>query len=397
MNSLKVRRKTWGWMKGRFGFTSQKVRKDKISALEELAQIPVFSRKFFHYLSIFVIVKSTLNHYGKRSNPGSNDSYQVNEDLSTEEMDDDDDNLIINVVAGANDKTTMFKDPTEEAIAAIQNSLSKESRLATDKQKQGRKMSSNRKRKAPSEDEDDEVPNSQRSLHGKTVSASSGATFSVLDILPSAIPGKEMQSGSDGVNEVSKDEEISDQHEELDKVESEDEVSTDEEVSDQHEEIDKVESEDVIKDENVSDQHEEDKIAEDPTDNLDGPVDIYVRGAAWRQNLHGHNWFVIPEFSIVKFIYGHPFVRGSCKVRAEDAVNLRTKTSLSGTHPPTPQRKKSCKRVGCMQNKWWVSAAAALKIGGEEQLPEFVSSRQKYSSFGLWVARDLCHENGQAD
>ncbi|KAH0650638.1 hypothetical protein KY290_031502 [Solanum tuberosum] len=279
---------------------------------------------------------------------------QANEDFVDQEMDDDDDNLIINVVAGAKDRNTMFKDPTLEAIAAIQNSLSKESRLATDKQKQGKTMPSNRKRKAPSEVKDGEVHtllskaeanqslevtrdsqllNRSAKLPKKSpwkdlVSASDGATFSVLDILPSAIPGKEMQSGSDGVSEfstdekdevtndekvsdhleeldkvesedeVSNDEEVSDQHEELDKVEFEDEVSNDEKVLDQHEELDKVESEDeVSNDEKVSDQHEEldkveyeeklsdqheelDKIA---TDNLDAPVDIYVRGAAWRQ------------------------------------------------------------------------------------------------------------------
>lgn len=45
---------------------------------------------------------------------------QAYEDFVDQEMDDDDDNLIINVVASANDKTTMFKDPTREAIAAIQ-------------------------------------------------------------------------------------------------------------------------------------------------------------------------------------------------------------------------------------------------------------------------------------
>lgn len=45
---------------------------------------------------------------------------QVNEDFVDQEMDGDDDNLIINVVAGKNDKTTMFKDPTQEAITAIQ-------------------------------------------------------------------------------------------------------------------------------------------------------------------------------------------------------------------------------------------------------------------------------------
>ncbi|XP_055824068.1 protein REPRESSOR OF SILENCING 3 [Solanum dulcamara] len=281
---------------------------------------------------------------------------QANEDFVDQEMDDNDDNLIINVVAGANDRTSMLKDPTLEAIAAIQ-----ESRHATDKQKQGRKMPSNRKRKAPSEDEDSEAhsllskPEAKQTLDTlicdrtdvcptevkrvsqlsnrsakfpkkspwkDLVSASSGATFSVLDILPSAIPGKEMQSGSDGVSEssdekeeVTNDEKVTDHHEELDKVESEDEVSNDEEVSDQHEEPDKVESEDekvsdqheeldkvesedeVSNDEKVSDQHEEldtveyeervsdqheelDKIA---TDNIEGPVDIYVRGAAWRQ------------------------------------------------------------------------------------------------------------------
>ncbi|KAM3395030.1 protein REPRESSOR OF SILENCING 3 isoform X1 [Capsicum galapagoense] len=275
---------------------------------------------------------------------------QVNEDFVDQEMDGDDDNLIINVVAGKNDKTTMFKDPTQEAITAIQNSSSWKSLVATDKQKLGRKMSSNRKRKAPSEDEDDEAhtsipkPEAKQSLDAlicdrtdvcptefklgsqsskrsakvpkkspwkDLVSASSGATFSVLDILPSAIPGKEMQSGSDCVSEsnfsgkedeVSNDEKVLDQHEELDKVESEDEVSKDEKVSDQHEELDKVESEDdVSNDEEVSDQHEEldkvvsedeisedekvsnqreelDKIVEDPTDNFDG-----IRGAAWRQ------------------------------------------------------------------------------------------------------------------
>uniref|UniRef100_M1B203 Marker Xucw84 n=2 Tax=Solanum tuberosum TaxID=4113 RepID=M1B203_SOLTU len=275
---------------------------------------------------------------------------QANEDFVDQEMDDDDDDLIINVVAGAKDRNTMFKDPTLEAIAAIQ-----ESRLATDKQKQGKTMPSNRKRKAPSEVKDGEVHttllskaevnqslevtqdsqllNRSAKLPKKSpwkdlVSASDGATFSVLDILPSAIPGKEMQSGSDGVSEfstdekdevtndekvsdhleeldkvesedeVSNDEEVSDQHEELDKVEFEDEVSNDEKVLDQHEELDKVESEDeVSNDEKVSDQHEEldkveyeeklsdqheelDKIA---TDNLVAPVDIYVRGAAWRQ------------------------------------------------------------------------------------------------------------------
>ncbi|WMV26447.1 hypothetical protein MTR67_019832 [Solanum verrucosum] len=115
-----------------------------------------------------------------------------------------------------------------------------------------------------------------------------------------------MQYGSDGVSEfssdekdeVTNDEKVSDHLEELDKVESEDDVSSDEEVSDQHDELDKVEYEDeVSNDEKVSDQHEEldkveyeekvpnqheelDKIS---TDNLDGPVDIYVRGAAWRQ------------------------------------------------------------------------------------------------------------------
>ncbi|KAK4355784.1 hypothetical protein RND71_024755 [Anisodus tanguticus] len=336
---------------------------------------------------------------------------QVNEDFVDQEMDDDDDNLIINVVAGANDETTIFNDPTQEAIAAIQNSLSKESRLATDKQLQGRKTSSNRKRKAPSEDEAHTLlrkPEAKQSLNTlicdradvcptevkpgsqpsnrsakfpkkspwkDLISASSVATFSVLDILPSAISDKEMQSGSEGASEsyfsdkkdevskdenvsdqheeldnvesedevsenekvsdqheeldnvesedeVSEDEEVSDQHEELDNVESEDEVSEDEKVSDQHDELDNVESEDeeisdqhevdkvesedeVSKDEKVSDQHEEDKvesesevskdekvsdqheeldkIAEHPTDNLDGPVDIYVRGAAWRK------------------------------------------------------------------------------------------------------------------
>ncbi|MCD7456781.1 hypothetical protein HAX54_033120 [Datura stramonium] len=341
---------------------------------------------------------------------------QVNEDFVNQEMDDDDDNLIINVVAGANDKTTMFKDPTEEAIAAIQNSLSKESRLATDKQKQGRKMSSNRKRKAPSEDEDGEThtllskpepkwsldalicdrkdvcptevkPGSQPSNRSAKfpkkspwkdlVSASSGATFSVLDILPSAIPGKEMQSGSDGVSEsyfsdqknevsnnekvsyqheeldkvesedeVSKDEEISDQHEELDKVESEDEVSTDEEVSDQHEEIDKVESEDEIsKDENVSDQHEEDKIAEDPTDNLDGPVDIYVRGAAWRQK---SSWTQLvrdttgSSFSISQILSGPslpkpelPVMRETGKTQKSNSTGKSDSQDVSTSHEGT--------------------------------------------------------------
>ncbi|KAL3332491.1 hypothetical protein AABB24_032852 [Solanum stoloniferum] len=301
---------------------------------------------------------------------------QANKDFVDQEMDDDDDNLIINVVAGAKDRNSMFKDPTLEAIAAIQNSLSKESRLATDKQKQGKTMPSNRKRKAPSEVKDGEAHtllskaeakqslevtrdsqllNRSAKLPKKSpwkdlVSASNGATFTVLDILPSAIPGKEMQSDSDGVSEfssdekdevtndeevsdhleeldkvesedevsndeevsdhleeldkvesedeVSNDEEVSDQHEELDKVESEDEVSNDEKVLDQHEELDKVESEvEVSKDEKVSDQHEElDKVEYEEklsdqheeldkivTDNLDAPVDIYVRGAAWRQ------------------------------------------------------------------------------------------------------------------
>ncbi|CAN4122061.1 unnamed protein product [Withania somnifera] len=253
---------------------------------------------------------------------------QVNEDFVDQEMDDDDDNLIINVVASANDKTTMFKEPTLEAIAAIQNSLSKKSLVATDKQKQGRKTSSNRKRKAPSEDEDSEAhnllskPEAKQSLDAlicdrtdvcptevkpgslpsnrsarfakkspwkNLVSASSGATFSVLDILPSAIPVKETESDTDGVSEsyfsdktdeVSNNEKVSDQHEELDKVESEDEK-----VSDQQEEPDNVELEDeVSKDEKVSNKHEEpDKVAEDPTEKLDSPVDIYVRGAAWRQ------------------------------------------------------------------------------------------------------------------
>lgn len=258
---------------------------------------------------------------------------QVNEDFVDQEMDDDDDNLIINVVVGANDKFTTFKDPTQEAIAAIQNSLSRKSLVATDKQKQGRKMSSNRKRKAPSEDEDSEAhtllskPEAKRSLDAlicdrtdvcpievkpgsqpsnksakfpkkspwkDLLSSNSGATFSVLDIFPSAIPGKEMQSDTDGVSEsyfsdkideVSNNKKVSDQHEELDKVESEDEVLKDEKVSDQQEELDKVETEDeVSKDEKVSNQHEEqDQIAEDPTDKSDSPVDIYVRGAAWRQ------------------------------------------------------------------------------------------------------------------
>ena len=45
---------------------------------------------------------------------------QANEDFVDQEMDDDDDNLIINVVAGAKDRNTMFKDPTLEAIVAIQ-------------------------------------------------------------------------------------------------------------------------------------------------------------------------------------------------------------------------------------------------------------------------------------
>ncbi|KAK4342389.1 hypothetical protein RND71_038205 [Anisodus tanguticus] len=233
---------------------------------------------------------------------------QVNKGFIDQEMDDDDDKLIINVVAGTNDKTTVFKDPTQEAVAAIQNSLSKESRLATDKQKQGKKMSSNKKRKAPSEDEDGEThnllskPEANRSLNAlicdrtdvcptkvkpgsqpsnrsakfpkkspwkDLVSASSSTTFSVLAIFPSAIPGKEMQSGSEGAsesyfsdkkNEVSKDENVSYQHEELDNVESEDEVSEDEEVSDHHEE-DKFESKDEVpKYEKLSDQHEEDKV-----------------------------------------------------------------------------------------------------------------------------------------
>ncbi|XP_004243671.1 protein REPRESSOR OF SILENCING 3-like [Solanum lycopersicum] len=293
---------------------------------------------------------------------------QANEDFVDQEMDDDDDNLIINVVAGAKDRNTMFKDPTLEAIVAIQNSLSKESRLATDKQKQGKTMPSNRKRKAPSEVKDGEAHtllskaeakqslevtrdsqllNRSAKLPKKSpwkdlVSASSGASFSVLDILPSAIPGTEMQSGSNGVSEFSSDEkdevanhekvsdhleepdkvesedEVSDQHEELDKVESEDEVSNDEEVLDQHEQLDKVESEDeVSNDEKVFDQHEEldkaesedelsnDEKASDQHEELDkveyeekvsdqheeldkiatdnSPVDIYVRGAAWRQ------------------------------------------------------------------------------------------------------------------
>jgi len=43
-------------------------------------------------------------------------SIQANEDFVDQEMDDDDDNLIINVVAGAKDRNTMFKDPTLEAI-----------------------------------------------------------------------------------------------------------------------------------------------------------------------------------------------------------------------------------------------------------------------------------------
>ncbi|WMV26448.1 hypothetical protein MTR67_019833 [Solanum verrucosum] len=82
---------------------------------------------------------------------------QANEDFVDQEMDDNDENLIINVVTGAKDRNTMFKDPTLEAITAIQNSLSKESRLATDIQKEGRMMPSNRKRKAPSEVKDGEA------------------------------------------------------------------------------------------------------------------------------------------------------------------------------------------------------------------------------------------------
>ena len=64
------------------------------------------------------------------------------------------------------------------------------------------------------------------------VSASSGASFSVLDILPSAIPGTEMQSGSNGVSEFSSDEK--------------DEVANHEKVYDHLEEPDKVESEDEV-------------------------------------------------------------------------------------------------------------------------------------------------------
>ncbi|WMV26442.1 hypothetical protein MTR67_019827 [Solanum verrucosum] len=93
-------------------------------------------------------------------------------------------------------------------------------------------------------------------------------------------------------DEVSNDEKVLDQHEDLDKVESEDAISNDEKVLGQHDELDIVKSEDeVSNDEKVSDQHEElvkveyeekvpdqheelDKIA---TDNLDGPVEIYVR------------------------------------------------------------------------------------------------------------------------
>ncbi|KAK6792142.1 hypothetical protein RDI58_011223 [Solanum bulbocastanum] len=69
---------------------------------------------------------------------------QASEDFVDQEMDDDDENIVINVVDGAKDRNTMFKDPTLEAITAIQNSLSKESRLATDIQKEGRTMPSNR-------------------------------------------------------------------------------------------------------------------------------------------------------------------------------------------------------------------------------------------------------------
>ncbi|XP_009800310.1 protein REPRESSOR OF SILENCING 3 [Nicotiana sylvestris] len=293
------------------------------------------------------------------------EAMKANENFVDQEMDEDDDNLIINVVAGANDKTTMFKDPTQEAIAALQNLLSKESRLATDKQRQGRKMSSNRKRKAPAEDEDGEAhtlpskpeakrkapsENSSATLPKKSpwkdlVSASSGATFSVSDILPSAIPGKEMQSGSEGVSvsfSDKKDEKVSDQYDKKDHISASsgsafsvsgtlpsaipgkemrsgsEGVSVsfsdkkDEKVSDQHDKKDLVRASsgamfsvsDVLpsaipgkemqsgsecvgeKDEKVSDQHEElGKVAEDATDNVDGPVDLYARGAAWRQKL----------------------------------------------------------------------------------------------------------------
>ncbi|KAK4722034.1 hypothetical protein R3W88_012267 [Solanum pinnatisectum] len=199
------------------------------------------------------------------------------ENLVNQEMGDDD-NLILHVLAGANDRTTMVKDSIQEAMTAIQasedfvdqemddddenlvinvNSLSKESRLATDIQKEGRMMPSNRKRKAPSEVKDGEAhtllskAEAKQSLEFKRdsqllnrgailpkkspwkdlVSASSGATFSVLDILPSAIPGKEMQYGSDGVSEFSSDEK--------------DEVTNNEKVSDHLEELAKVESEDA--------------------------------------------------------------------------------------------------------------------------------------------------------
>ncbi|XP_016433863.1 uncharacterized protein LOC107760342 [Nicotiana tabacum] len=288
---------------------------------------------------------------------------QDNENSVDQEMDEDDDNLIINVVAGANDKTTMFKDPTQEAIAAIQNSLSKESQLATDKQRQGRKMSSNRKRKAPSENEDGEAhtlpskPEAKRKAHSGNssatfpkkspwkdlVSTSSGATFSVSDILPSAIPGKEMRSGSEGVSVSSdkKDEKVSYQHDKKDLASASSGATSnvsdilpsdipgkemrstsegvsvssdkkDEKVSDQHDKKDLVSASsgamfsvsDILpsaipgkemqsgsegvgeKDEKVSNQHEElGKVAEDSTDNVDAPVDLYARGAAWRQKL----------------------------------------------------------------------------------------------------------------
>ncbi|KAH0679816.1 hypothetical protein KY284_020901 [Solanum tuberosum] len=41
-------------------------------------------------------------------------SIQANQDFADQEMDD---SLIINLVAGAKDRNTMFKDPTLEAIA----------------------------------------------------------------------------------------------------------------------------------------------------------------------------------------------------------------------------------------------------------------------------------------
>ncbi|KAG5611965.1 hypothetical protein H5410_023246 [Solanum commersonii] len=264
----------------------------------------------------------------------SNGTVDHDKNLVNQEMGDDD-NLILRVVGGANDRTTMVKDPIQEAMTCIhanEDFVDQEMdddddsliiNVVADVQKQGRMMPSNRKRKAPSEVKDGEAhtllskAEAKQSLEFKRdsqllnrsaklpqkspwkdlVSASSGATFSVLDILLSAIHGKEMQYGSDGVSEfssdekyeVTNDEKVSDHLEELDKVEFEDEVSSDEEaieyedevsndekVSDQHEELDKVDYE-----EKVPNQHEElDKIS---TDNLDGPVDIYVRGAAWRQ------------------------------------------------------------------------------------------------------------------